>query len=265
MSTLDPAYGLVVLIGISLSVVLVESEMRKRADWPRGSTVVLLCIATPAGIVGAKLAGSLDAREELGEQPWRLAASAGDCASWGGIAAGGLVIGWLLHKRKLPVLAFFDAAVPGLLLAYAVGRLACHATADGCHGVATSLPWAIDVPSAGGVTSESVHPTAIYEAVFALLLLPIALVGVDRLRAGRPGPILGLYLVLHWSFRFGVEFIRVNPKHAGLSGAQWASIALVLCGIGVIVFTRRHLAAKAPADQRDREAALEELNLTPRR
>jgi len=247
MRAFDPAaYGLLVLIGIATGVFLVEVQMRKRAVWPRGLTIGLLCVAMPAAILGAKLAGSLDTQQVLGERPWELLTSAGDCASWGGIVSGGLVMLWILRKRRLPVLEFFDAAASGLLVAYAIGRLACHVTADGCHGVQTSLPWASYVPSSGPEPSQGVHPTALYEASFALLLLPIVLLGADRLHEKSPGTMFGLYLILHWAFRFGIEFIRVNPRHAGLSGAQWASIALVLGGAALLVLAKQRSRASAP-------------------
>ena len=51
-----------------------------------------------------------------------------------------------------------------------------------------------------------------------------------RTKLTHPGALFGLYLISHWGARFAVEFIRLNPRHAGLSAAQWFSIAMVALG-----------------------------------
>jgi len=47
------------------------------------------------------------------------------------------------------------------------------------------------------------------------------------------GQLFGMYLILAGIERFFVEFLRMNPLYAGLSQAQWISIALAVSG-GII-------------------------------
>ena len=70
-----------------------------------------------------------------------------------------------------------------------------------------------------------------------LLQLGIAgLVGGLRTRVSAPGVLFSLYLVLAGLARLLVEFIRSNPRVLwGLSEAQLISIAMMVCGVILVV------------------------------
>lgn len=88
---------------------------------------------------------------------------------------------------------------------------------------------------------QRVHPTPIYELIAALL---IAFVLWKRGRRNT-GEITGEYLVLSGLARFLVEFIRINPRiYFGMSNAQVASIGSMVVGVALIVWARRHAAAR---------------------
>jgi phosphatidylglycerol:prolipoprotein diacylglycerol transferase len=87
-----------------------------------------------------------------------------------------------------------------------------------------------------------VHPTPIYELIAALV---IALI-LWKLGKRAAGEVTGAYLVLAGLARFLVEFIRINPRiYFGMSNAQVASLGSMVVGVVMIVWARRHAAARA--------------------
>jgi phosphatidylglycerol:prolipoprotein diacylglycerol transferase len=91
-------------------------------------------------------------------------------------------------------------------------------------------------------TTQRVHPTPIYELIAALV---IALI-LWKLGKRAAGEVTGAYLVLAGLARFLVEFIRINPRiYFGMSNAQVASLGSMVVGVVLIVWARRHAAARA--------------------
>jgi phosphatidylglycerol:prolipoprotein diacylglycerol transferase len=78
-------------------------------------------------------------------------------------------------------------------------------------------------------TSVPVHPTQVYEAVFLVMLA--ALLMAWRARGVDDRRLLSRYCLIGGSFRFLLEFVRVNVRVAGgLTVAQYASLALIAIG-----------------------------------
>jgi prolipoprotein diacylglyceryltransferase len=78
------------------------------------------------------------------------------------------------------------------------------------------------------------HPTPLYEFAAAF----IAFVSLSRIRKKRttqPSYLFALTIVLMGVERLAVEFLRVNPLYAGLSMAQWISIALIGGGFYIML------------------------------
>jgi phosphatidylglycerol:prolipoprotein diacylglycerol transferase len=77
-----------------------------------------------------------------------------------------------------------------------------------------------------------VHPTPLYEILAGLILFGI--VWLLRKKIDRTGMMLGLFFLLGSIPRFFVEFIRLNPRYAGLSLSQWVAIGSFLLGAALI-------------------------------
>jgi len=102
----------------------------------------------------------------------------------------------------------------------AVGRLACF-VGGCCYGKPTNLPWGVDF---GDQIRR--HPTQHYEVEFhatmAVLLVLLRSRGMLR------GQLIKLYILAYLFYRLLTEFLRPEPVVlAGLTGYQWASVALV--------------------------------------
>jgi phosphatidylglycerol:prolipoprotein diacylglycerol transferase len=182
------------------------------------------------GLLGAKL---LYVFEHLDENTfWALFLDRGGM-SWFGGFAGGLLAGLAtMWKQRWPIVPVLAAATPGLAVGQLLGRIGCFLVGDD-YGHPTSLPWGVAFPKGLPPTLERVHPTQLYEAAFlgvlTWLLLRWRRNGVsDRV-------VLGRYFVLAGSFRFALEFVRVNVRVAGpLTVADVFALSVVVLGVVVL-------------------------------
>ncbi|MDF1799522.1 MAG: prolipoprotein diacylglyceryl transferase [Planctomycetota bacterium] len=204
----------------------------------RGDTAAvmgLLPAVVLAAVVGAKLAGLLDARPETLDEAAGLLLARDGHSSWGALVLGIPVLVLLLRRRGIGLRDALDCLPACLLVAYAIGRLGCHFTGDGCYGVATGdgrlgQVFGCSYPTGDVPTRARVWPTPLFEAAYAGLLAIWIFWPRDKHLALAPGRLFGLYLVLHWGGRFAVEFVRRNPELGPLTAAQWFSLTAMLTG-----------------------------------
>ncbi len=192
------------------------------------------------GLAGAKLWW---VAEHLGEEPFSALLLSRGGMSWFGGLAGGLLAGiWLIHRRRLPLMAVLAAATPALAVGHAIGRVGCFLVGDD-YGRPSNLPWAVAFPAGLPPTTIPVHPTQLYEA-FALI--PIAFMLIRWRRHGRSDRlVLASYLLLVGALRFAIEFVRVNERVIGpLTVAHLASLMAVVAGI--VLLSLRPRAADRP-------------------
>jgi phosphatidylglycerol:prolipoprotein diacylglycerol transferase len=141
---------------------------------------------------------------------------------YGGVA--GCVVAGLIARKRLGIDFrkcgdYFGAAMP---LGHAIGRLGCLA-AGCCYGRHTELPWGL--PMAG---DPSRHPVQLYEAAGNVAIFLFA---KSRLGKHKDGTVLRLVVALYAVMRFTMEFLRDDPRGAGLWGlspSQLAALAALL-------------------------------------
>jgi phosphatidylglycerol:prolipoprotein diacylglycerol transferase len=136
---------------------------------------------------------------------------------------GGLLGGWIgveWQKRRIGIQQpTGDLLAVPIALSTAVGRIGCFLSGlpDGTYGVASSLPWAIDLGD--GVPR---HPTALYESAF-MFALAYALSRFAR-RASRGKSFLAL-IAAYLAFRLVVDTWKPGVTIlAGLTAIQIACI-----------------------------------------
>ncbi|CAI9418042.1 Phosphatidylglycerol--prolipoprotein diacylglyceryl transferase [Nocardioides sp. T2.26MG-1] len=235
------SYGVSKALAAMLAGILLTREFR-RLGWDEDRAWTLVWAATFLGFAGAKL-------YYLAEQGGRVSphdlGSAG--FTWyGGFLAGTLTVLLLARRWGLPWRALAGALAAPLAAAYGVGRLGCFLSGDGTYGQPSDLPWAMSFPNGTVPTQVPVHPTALYEAVGALLLA-ILLWRIRRTVA--PMAVFGLYAVGSGATRLLIEELRVNTEGwLGLTQPQWWSLALMIVGTGLLIRQRRvEPLADAPA------------------
>jgi phosphatidylglycerol:prolipoprotein diacylglycerol transferase len=168
----------------------------------------------------------------------------GGLVYYGGLI--GATLAGILYARskKLPVWKMSDVLAPSIALGYAFGRVGCLLNGC-CYGRACTLPWAISYPpgNVAHAPTTPVHPTQIYESLLSLCLYA-ALAWLYR-RKKFDGQVFGAYLISYAILRSFVEMFRGDyPVYQHYLGgwatpAQVVSIAILLAGVGLLVFLRR--------------------------
>jgi phosphatidylglycerol:prolipoprotein diacylglycerol transferase len=183
------------------------------------------------GLLGAKL---LYVFEHLDETSFLALFLDRGGMSWFGGFAGGLLAGFLtIRAKRWPLLAGLAAATPALAIGQLLGRIGCFLVGDD-YGHPTSLPWGVAFPEGLPPTTERVHPTQIYEAIF-LGFFAWMLIRWRR-RGLSDRTVLGRYFVGVGAFRFALEFVRVNTRVLGpLTVAHIFSLAVVALGVALLV------------------------------
>jgi phosphatidylglycerol:prolipoprotein diacylglycerol transferase len=158
--------------------------------------------------------------------------------SWFGGFVGGLLAGYVtIRAKRWPMMAVLSAATPALAVGQMLGRVGCFLVGDD-YGHPTSLPWGVAFPRGLPPTTERVHPTQIYEAIFLALLAWILIRW--RRRGISDRAVLGRYFVAVGAFRFLLEFLRVNTRVAGpLTVAHFFALAVVVLGVVLLARATR--------------------------
>ncbi|MCS6846028.1 MAG: prolipoprotein diacylglyceryl transferase [Caldilineales bacterium] len=143
-----------------------------------------------------------------------------------GLVGAGLGAWWYVRRHRLAVAAVADAAAPGLLLAAAVAGVGAF-LAGRTVGTVTALPWGVALPAAPDLRR---HPTALYEAVAALVWLAVVL-AAERRGERWPGRTAWLSLFGYAALRLFLEPLRAGGVllPGGWRAAQvvtWCALAL---------------------------------------
>jgi phosphatidylglycerol:prolipoprotein diacylglycerol transferase len=274
------SFGLMLALGFLAGSYVLSHELKRRKINPDYGTWITL-IAVLFGIGGAKLLYLLENWEIVQHDPIGEMFNPGGLTWYGGFILALAVVTLYIRSKKVDFLKVWDCLGIALMIGYGVGRIGCHLSGDGDYGIPTTLPWGtiyaqgIVKPAAqlqdyfaanpaeaqrwkydslrtirAGVDRRGVpfsrfdevtplHPTPIYE--FLLGLLGYLLLMRLQKRRWPPGVLFMAYLILAGTFRFFIEFIRLNPRIAfGLSEAQLIAVPLVVLGaIGALFLIRR--------------------------
>ena len=226
-------------------------------------------IAAVSGLLGAKLFDNFEHLDTFFQDPIGSLFSFSGLTFYGGLIFGAVAVLWYGHRHKIPVHYMLDAAAPGLMLAYAVGRIGCQLAGDGDWGIVNLHPkpswwffpdwtWTFNYPH--NVIEEGVHmancngkfcyalpdpvyPTPFYETIVGLLIF--FFLWSIRKRIQIPGMLFSIYLILNGIERFWIEQIRVNIRYYffGISATQAEIIAVLMVVIGIIgifYFRKQH-------------------------
>ncbi len=223
-------------------------------------------VAAIFGILGAKLFDVIEHLDDFFRDPLGTLLSFSGLAFYGGFIVAAFAVVRYGKKHNIPFPHLADAVAPALILAYAVGRIGCQISGDGCWGVVNPNPipewwflpdwiWAFDYPhnvinegilmtacsgSHCHVLEQAVYPTPFYETSLGVLIFII--LWSIRKKVGIPGLIFSFYLMLNAIERFLIERIRVNIEYKFLgmdiTQAQLIAVGLFLLGVASIFYFR---------------------------
>lgn len=200
-------YSLILLIAIGIGIWLTAREAERKGFKKEDIYDAAVWIVI-GGLIGARLFHVLDHwSHEYAANPIRaLYIWEGGLAIWGAMV-GGLITGVLIAwQRGWRFSKLLDAAAPGLVLAQAIGRIACVITGD-AMGKPTTAPFGIAYTSPNAVVPQlGVYytPMPVYELVVNLGIFAV-LWGL-RKRNWSDGRLFLVYLTLYSLERFLLAF-----------------------------------------------------------
>jgi phosphatidylglycerol---prolipoprotein diacylglyceryl transferase len=178
--------------------------------------------------------------------PFTFAGGHAEFTGYRGLASHGAAIGILLAA----LLFSFRYRVP---LIWLLDRLALVVPLAGCFirignffnseiiGTPSTLPWAVVFMR---VDTLPRHPAQLYEAMcYALIFLVLCYAYRQQVPFTKPGRLFGYLLILVFSARFIIEFVKENQvafeKDQLLNMGQLLSIPLILLGIYFLNFYKK--------------------------
>jgi phosphatidylglycerol:prolipoprotein diacylglycerol transferase len=240
-------YSLILMLAMAAGVWLTAREAERKGFKKEQIYDIAIWIVM-AGLLGARLFHVLDHwTDEFAANPIRaLYIWEGGLAIWGGVAGGLLAAALLAWKNNWKFPKLLDAGAPGLVLAQAIGRIACVITGDamgkpttGPFGFAYTSPNAL-VPKLGVYYT----PMPVYELVINLGIF--ALLWQLRKRNLPDGLLFLIYLALYSLERFFLAFTSSYQILAfGLTQSQ--IIALISLAIALVLLARMTISARSKA------------------
>jgi phosphatidylglycerol---prolipoprotein diacylglyceryl transferase len=169
----------------------------------------------------------------------------------GGVFYGGLLVAvavafWYIARHALPFWTTCDVFAPGIALGHVTGRLGCLA-AGCCYGKPTNVPWAVvftnplAAANVGTPLGIPLHPTQLYEAGAALLIL-VLLLATERRGRLFPGRTFWSYMFLYAISRYIIEIYRGDPRgtvFGVLSTSQFISLVLAPLSLAMLFWLSR--------------------------
>ena len=236
-------YSLILMVAIGVGVWLTAREAERRGmkkdDVYEVSIYIIL-----GGILGARFFHVLDQwSNEFAANPIRaLYIWEGGLAIWGAVAGGLVAAALICWKRgwRFPIL--LDAAAPGLVLAQAIGRIACVITGD-AMGKPTDGPFGFAYTSSHALVPKlGVYytPMPVYEIIANLLIFTV--LWQLRSRKWADGSLFILYMILYSLERFFLAFTSsYRVIVLGMTQSQIIALIGLISATAILVLRTRML------------------------
>lgn len=247
-----------------------EDEVTEEIIHPYQNTWNLMIVTIVAALIGSKIFDIIDNFSTFLNDPVRSLFSFSGLTFYGGFIVTVIVLMQYVKLIKLDWRHVIDCSAPVIMFGYAIGRLGCHFSGDGCWGIINALSqpnwlawipdwlWASDfphnvanqgvpIPDCHGqhcrVLSAAVFPTSLYESIISFISFGVLWIMRTRIKA--PVVLFGIFMVLNGFERFFIEKIRINNKYNvfGMQLTQAEIISALLLVIGIIVmiyFSKRY-------------------------
>jgi phosphatidylglycerol:prolipoprotein diacylglycerol transferase len=227
-------YGVMIGLGFILGI-LYCSKKGSRFGIKEDDVYDLVIWLIPLSILGARLyyvAFRLD--YYLAHPNELLAIWNGGLAIYGGIIAGVVVVFCVCKWKKIPVAAFLDLVVFGLLIGQILGRWGNFFNRE-AFGAITDVFCRMGLTAPDG-TSIYVHPTFLYESLWCLLgalLLHILFKKAYKFN----GMLFCGYAIWYGTGRFLIESLRTDSLMVGgLRTSQVVALVAVAGGAALLAF-----------------------------
>ena len=234
-------YGACMAVGFLVCWHLIE-RLSGRKDLSNLILMLMIC-----GVVGSRIAYVIEHwSSEFAANPLSVVrVDQGGLMFYGGfILATVAFFSWCIVRREHP-LALADLLAAVVPLGHAFGRIGCFFYGC-CYGRDSGAWCAVTFPAGSpswfehGRRAVSVLPTQLFEAA-ALLVLFAALMWLWRRKDRGLGLIFGVYMIGYAVIRFGIEYLRGDPRAAVGPFSISQAISLGLAVLGAVFIERsRH-------------------------
>ena len=220
------AYPVMLVLGL-LAGVLIYVWQLKRDGIKSSNAFYIALFGIVGGTIGAKLPLIFMYWNEINSNTNSINAVLQGRTVVGGLIGGTVSI--LIAKRTFNIKERMgnQLAVP-IAVAMAIGRVGCLLRGC-CYGKETHLAWGIDF---GDHILR--HPTQIYEIVFDIVM--VIYLSIRKRKGVRPGQLYSIFLNGYLSFRFLLEFIRVEK----VSFVFFTDFQ-ILCIVGLLFINRKNI------------------------
>lgn len=243
-------YSVFFAIGFIIAYFVIKHYYKQEA-LPQGELDKLTVYVVLGGIIGARLGHCLFyepnyflTTEHFLQILLPFSFSPFEFIGYRGLASHGGVIGVLVavfifkFRSQQGFLAIIDKIAIPTGFVGALIRLGNLMNSE-IYGHTTNLPWGFTFVRNGDALP--CHPTQLYEAI-CYILVSVVLIFVYKRKSAKqkPGLILGIFLVLVFAARFGIEFLKQNQEafedNMLLNMGQLLSLPAIFAGMILIIY-----------------------------
>jgi len=221
-----PLYGICFFWGFAVSTVIIWFGL-KRVGCNEIHAITISLIALAVGAFGASLFSFFEHHSMLDFSRYEYFFASGKNV-FGGVLMAILAIMIYNKLLKLDQIKVFGALFPGFLVGYAIGRLGCFLSGDGCYGIETDSILGMSFPHGMIPAVNPVYPTPLFDFI---LLTGFGMILLNVLKRQGPFASVTYGLLILGGERFLIEFIRTNPVYGIFTQSQWISLGLILVGV----------------------------------
>lgn len=215
-----PTYSFFVLLGLIVGFIIHFYEAKRKHELSENGLYIAFG-SFAGGIIGSKLLQWLIDLKHVFSYPVFFSLLFSGKTIVGGLIGG--IIGVKITKKYLKIKnKMGNLLAMAVAMGVAIGRLGCFFQGC-CFGKPTSLPWGVNFGD-----NIHRHPTQLYESLFMLIMFGYLEKIKDR-QDIKPGELFNKLLLVYFSFRFLIEFIRVNEVvFGGLTTFQIISMIAII-------------------------------------
>lgn len=239
-------YGLIIVSGMLVAIILASREA-VRVGLKEDDVIDFMFWGLPLSIVGARLYYVIFEWQQYVDDPIQIfAIRNGGLAIYGGLLAGGLVMYVFTKSRGISFWQFSDIAVPGVIIAQAIGRWGNFMNQEAYGGETTrafleslQLPqFIINNMEINGVYH---HPTFLYESIWNVIGFILILVLRRQKEFLKIGELTFTYVMWYAFGRFFIEGMRTDSLWVFdfIRVSQLLSVILFILALGLWIYRRK--------------------------
>ena len=236
------SYGVLVALGFAAGITWAYFDARRQGIDPNKILDLAFYLVLSA-IIGARLFYVLIEYRDYLKDPLRaLKIWEGGLVFYGGLILAGLTGAWYILHHRLPHWLVMDIFAPGIALGHAIGRIGCFC-AGCCYGKVCHCSFGLVFrdPKSLARLGIPLYPTQLISSAMLFIIFFI-LIFVER-RKKFDGQVFWSYVLIYAIARFGIEFLRGDPRGFTIPGlistSQGISLLLIPVSIYFLIRLKR--------------------------